>query len=173
MNLTKTGKNMEGAVVLEFSPKYSTAESYASWKRECSAQTSVRPEVTTYPRDCSNRRRPARFFRRPRESEAAQRCCWGTSAAPGSPLLHRTPSWSPPCLAPELARPAGCCPEKLQTQRVISFTLRHWTSAEFISGPLIVCCTVLVLSSFRHSEYICFGFKNILLIRSKISVSLH
>ena len=34
MNLTKTGKNMEGGVVLEFSPKYSTAESYTSWRRE-------------------------------------------------------------------------------------------------------------------------------------------
>ena len=32
MNRTKTGKNMEGGVVLEFSPKYSTAESYTSWK---------------------------------------------------------------------------------------------------------------------------------------------
>lgn len=36
MNLTNTGKNMEGGVLLEFSPKYSTAESYASCKRETS-----------------------------------------------------------------------------------------------------------------------------------------
>ena len=30
MNLTKTGKNMEGGVVLGFSPKYSTVDSYTS-----------------------------------------------------------------------------------------------------------------------------------------------
>lgn len=34
MNLTKTGKNMEGGVDLEFSPKYSTAESYTSCKTD-------------------------------------------------------------------------------------------------------------------------------------------
>lgn len=40
MNLTNTGKNMEGGVLLEFSPKYSTAESYTSWKTEFLAHDS-------------------------------------------------------------------------------------------------------------------------------------
>lgn len=42
MNLTKTGKKTEGGVVLEFSPKYSTAESYTSWETKQNLQLHVR-----------------------------------------------------------------------------------------------------------------------------------
>lgn len=150
MNLTNTGKKTEGGVALEFSPKYSTAESYTSWKTEATSglylltwnKSKHLNPLNTFPRGLRFVW-PGRFSRQRWASGAARCCCWGTSAAPGCLSPRRTPSGPPPCLSPEPARPAGCCPEKL-TERE-SGSRFSFTFVSLLMEPhgwfnVVTCC---------------------------------